>query len=52
MRVVLGPPPGATPITANDWVVTLGLLRARVNDPVEPLDANGNVVSRSRTQVK
>jgi RND family efflux transporter MFP subunit len=44
MRVVLGAPPGSNPITAKDWVVTLGLLRARVNDPVVPMDANGNVV--------
>ena len=45
MRIVLEPPPGNQPLTANDWVVTLGLLRARVNDTVEPLDANGNVVT-------
>jgi RND family efflux transporter MFP subunit len=44
MRVVLGPGPGSQPITAKDWVITLGLLRAAVNDTVEPLDANGNVV--------
>jgi len=32
------------PLTPADWIVTLGLQRARVNDPVEPLDADGQAV--------
>ncbi len=45
MRVVLGPAEeGGPSITAKDWVITLGLQRARVNYPVEPFDADGKVV--------
>ena len=44
MRVVLGPAGGGPPITAKDWVVTLGLQRARVDYPVVPFDADGKVV--------
>ena len=36
MRGVLGPAGGGQTITAQDWVVTLGLQRARVDYPVAP----------------
>ena len=44
MRVVLGSAEGASPITAKDWVITLGLQRARVDYPVLPVDADAKLV--------
>jgi RND family efflux transporter MFP subunit len=41
-RVVLST--GGEPLTASDWIITLGLQRARVNDPVEPFDADGKPI--------
>ena len=51
MRVVL-PAPGDDKAAgkdwarnwANDWVITVGLQRARVNYPVQPMDANGQPI--------
>jgi RND family efflux transporter MFP subunit len=46
MRVIL---PGASDketIGATDWVITIGLQRARINYPVEPMDADGKPISR------
>jgi len=37
------------PLTPADWIITLGLQRARVNDPVEPLDADGQAVGGGST---
>jgi RND family efflux transporter MFP subunit len=41
MRVVLPSPDPNERIKPEDWVITLGLQRARVGYPVEPLDAEG-----------
>lgn len=49
MRVIL---PGATEqtsVTAKDWVITIGLQRARINYPVEPMDADGKPISGEPT---
>jgi len=46
MRVIL---PGAeeqSGITPKDWVITIGLQRARINYPVEPMDADGKPISQ------
>jgi multidrug efflux system membrane fusion protein len=52
MRVVL-PPPGEEQAAVNDWnndwakqwVILVGLQRARINYPAEPLDANGQAIA-------
>ena len=44
-RVVLAA--DGEPLTADDWIITLGLQRARVNDPVEPFDADGQAIASS-----
>ncbi len=44
MRVVLAGEKGQPALGPNDWVVVLGLQRARVNDPVEPVDGSGHPV--------
>ncbi len=46
MRVILPPKPGQEAISAEEWIVVLGLQRARVNYPVEPFDADGQPISR------
>jgi RND family efflux transporter MFP subunit len=52
MRVIL-PAPGEEKAEGNkdwtknwekEWVITVGLQRARVNDPVQPLDSNGQPI--------
>lgn len=46
LRVIL---PGASEkegVAATDWVIVMGLQRARVNYPVEPMDADGQPISR------
>ncbi|MEW6745648.1 MAG: efflux RND transporter periplasmic adaptor subunit [Planctomycetota bacterium] len=47
MRIVLPATKEGAGVTAEDWVITLGLQRARVNYPVEPLDAAGKPVGLS-----
>lgn len=44
-RVVLSS--DGEPLTASHWIITLGLQRARVNDPVEPFDADGKPVGQA-----
>ncbi len=44
MRVLLAPPQGVAPLEPKDWIITLGMQRARVNYPVEPLDADGQAI--------
>ncbi len=34
-------------ISASDWIIVLGLQRARINYPVEPLDADGKPIDRT-----
>lgn len=49
MRVIL---PGASDkdgITPADWIIVMGLQRARLNYPVEPMDAQGEPISLALT---
>lgn len=46
MRVILPGPADSKPLTTDDVVVVIGLQRARINDPVEPLDAEGKPYQR------
>jgi RND family efflux transporter MFP subunit len=41
MRVVLPTGENEPPLTAEDWVIVLGLQRARINYAIEPMDAEG-----------
>ena len=47
MRVLLPSANKEEGITASDWVIVLGLQRARLNYPVEPVDANGKLVAKA-----
>lgn len=49
-RVILPATDQKHPLSANDWVIVLGLQRARVNDPVEPVDADGKALSKAKTK--
>jgi RND family efflux transporter MFP subunit len=49
MRVILTETAETEALTPDDWVIVLGLQRARVNYPVEPLDVDGKPISRSGT---
>jgi len=44
MRVILPDEEGKMTVTADDWVIVNGLQRARINDPVTPVDEEGNPV--------
>ena len=46
MRVILPVGQPDQQLKPEDWVITLGLQRARLNEPVEPLDADGQPVSQ------
>lgn len=48
MRVVSAAEKGKD-LKAGDWIVVLGLQRARVNYPVEPLDQSGNAIAQAKT---
>jgi RND family efflux transporter MFP subunit len=48
MRVVSAAGKGQE-IKPGDWVITVGLQRARVNSPVEPMDGSGNAIARAET---
>ncbi len=41
MRVIRGPEGEENPLTSKDLVVTVGLQRARINYPVQPMNDNG-----------
>lgn len=43
-RVILPDPADKEFVTADDWVIVQGLQRARLNYPVEPMDADGEPV--------
>jgi multidrug efflux pump subunit AcrA (membrane-fusion protein) len=48
MRIVLpGDDPEST-LRPEDWIIVLGLQRARVNYPIEPMDEAGQPLARSR----
>jgi hypothetical protein len=36
-------------IKKSDWIVVVGLQRARINYPIEPLDASGNPIAHGKT---
>lgn len=44
-RVVRGERKEGEGLSPNDWVIVLGLQRARVNYPVDPVDAEGKPIS-------
>ncbi len=46
MRVLLPGDSKEDDMTATDWVITNGLQRARLNYPVEPMDADGKPITR------
>jgi RND family efflux transporter MFP subunit len=47
MRVVLPVNEKDTGLGANDWVIVLGLQRARIGYPVEPIDSNSNAIAQA-----
>jgi RND family efflux transporter MFP subunit len=36
-------------LKASDWIIVVGLQRARINYPIEPLDASGNPIAHGKT---
>ena len=48
LRVVLGGEPNQPVLEPKDWVIVLGLQRARINDPVEPVDASGKPIASEK----
>lgn len=48
MRVVSATEKGQE-IKPSDWVIVLGLQRARINNPVEPMDSSGNPIAQAKT---
>jgi RND family efflux transporter MFP subunit len=48
MRVLLPATDQKHALSASDWVIVMGLQRARVNDPVEPVDADGKAISTTK----
>lgn len=45
-RVVL-PASGEEPVGPGDWLITLGLQRARIDYPVDPVDAQGQPIAKA-----
>lgn len=50
MRVILPATDQKHSLSSSDWVIVMGLQRARVNDPVEPVDADGKAISTTKTK--
>jgi RND family efflux transporter MFP subunit len=48
MRVVNAVDKGQE-IKPSDWVIVIGLQRARINNPVEPMDSSGNAIAQTKT---
>jgi RND family efflux transporter MFP subunit len=48
MRVVSAAEKGQE-LKPSDWIIVLGLQRARVNYPVEPLDSSGKAIAQAKT---
>lgn len=48
MRVVSAAEKGQE-IKPRDWVIVIGLQRARINNPVEPMDSSGNPIAQAKT---
>jgi RND family efflux transporter MFP subunit len=49
MRITLSGDDAETILHPKDWVIVLGLQRARVNYPIEPMDEDGQPLARSRS---
>ncbi|MGE5306276.1 MAG: efflux RND transporter periplasmic adaptor subunit [Alphaproteobacteria bacterium] len=47
MRVV-NPVEKGQEIKPSDWVILVGLQRARINNPVEPMDSSGNPIAQAK----
>jgi RND family efflux transporter MFP subunit len=47
MRVVSATEKGQE-IKPSDWVIVVGLQRARINNPVEPMDSSGNPIAKAK----
>ena len=45
MRVVRTPPDTKAPLTPEDLIVTVGLQRARINYPVQPMNDQGEALA-------
>jgi RND family efflux transporter MFP subunit len=48
MRVVSAAAKGQE-VKPTDWVIVIGLQRARINNPVEPLDSKGNPIAQAKS---
>jgi multidrug efflux system membrane fusion protein len=48
MRVVSAAEKGQE-VKPSDWVIVIGLQRARINNPVEPMDSSGNPIAQAKT---
>jgi RND family efflux transporter MFP subunit len=48
MRVVSATEKGQE-IKPSDWVIVVGLQRARINNPVEPMDSSGNPIAQAKS---
>jgi RND family efflux transporter MFP subunit len=48
MRVVSATEKGQE-IKPSEWVIVVGLQRARINNPVEPMDSSGNPIAQAKT---
>lgn len=47
MRVILPSTKEGEGVAADDWIITLGIQRARLDYPVTPLDANGEPIVKT-----
>ncbi|MCC7423926.1 MAG: efflux RND transporter periplasmic adaptor subunit [Planctomycetaceae bacterium] len=47
-RVIVPPTDQKHALSVSDWVIVMGLQRARVNDPVEPVDEDGKAISTAK----
>jgi RND family efflux transporter MFP subunit len=45
MRVIQSPPGNSTPLSPSDLIITVGLQRARINYPVQPMDDRGQALA-------
>lgn len=48
MRVIQSQADSAQDLNAQAWVIVLGLQRARINYPVDPVDANANAIASTQ----
>ncbi|WP_197453634.1 efflux RND transporter periplasmic adaptor subunit [Caulifigura coniformis] len=48
MQVIRTPPDSKTPLTPDDLVITVGLQRARINYPVQPMNEQGEALALAK----